>query len=179
MAMSSRVRTTACSSLAAAKTQLRAQVRTKLRALSPSCIQEQSQAVAAQLATLRVLAHCSGVGVFLSMRSKKTGHVQGEIDSTPILSKLLTPRGAGVFIPKVTDFVHGGMEMLRLSSGATEASAFSLNRWKIPEPNDVQVYDIMFVSTLYSRNARTRQLLMSLNFGAKSQWTVHAVSRLH
>ena len=150
MAMSSRVRTTACSSLAAAKTQLRALIRTKLRTLSPAYIKEQSKAVATQLASLPFLEQCSGIGVFLSMRSKKTGHVQGEIDSTPILSRLLSPRGAGVFVPKVTDFVHGGMEMLRLSSGATEVSAYALNRWKIPEPSDVQVCDIMFRNILYT-----------------------------
>ena len=170
--MAATSRAPACTSLAAAKTQLRAQVRTKLRALSPSCIQEQSQAVAAQLATLRVLAHCSGVGVFLSMRSKKTGHVQGEIDSTPILSKLLTPRGAGVFIPKVTDFVHGGMEMLRLSSGATEASAFSLNRWKIPEPSDAQVCDIVSRKQIIYHTASYRRSLGrvdSISFGGIGQ----------
>ena len=138
--MSSRVHATACSRLLTAKTQLRTQIRTKLRTLSPVYIKEQSKAVAAQLASLPFLEQCSGIGVFLSMRSKKTGEVQGEIDSTPILSKLVTPRGAGIYVPKVTDFVHGGMEMLRLSSGATEASTFLLNRWKIPEPSDAQVW---------------------------------------
>ena len=133
-------RAPACTSLAAAKTQLRSQIRTKLRAFSPVYIRGKSEAIAAQLASLHFLTHCSGVGVFLSMRSKKTGHVQGEIDSAPILSTLLTRRGAGVYVPKVTDFMHGSMEMLRLSSGATEASTFSLNRWKIPEPSDAQVW---------------------------------------
>ena len=134
--------------LAAMKAEMRAQVRAKLRALSPDIIQTGSKAVAAKLLTLPYLESCSGVGVFLSMRCKKTGRVRGEIDSAPIISRLLTPHGRckpNIFVPKVTDFSHGGMEMLRLSSGASEVEGYSLNRWNIPEPSEDQVCGV-FVS---------------------------------
>lgn len=133
-------------SLAAAKAHLRSRIRASIRALSPAVVTEQSEAVAARFASLPFLARSSGVGVFLSMRSKKTGLVRGEIDSGPIFSGLFSPgdrRKQSVFIPKVTDFLDGGMEMLRVSAGAREVAAYPLNRWNIPEPTDKQAHTMV------------------------------------
>ncbi len=140
-----------------AKARLRANVRRRLRALTPEEIAAQSEAIAGRVAALDAFRQSRGVGVFLSMPAGEvdTGYLlhalfradryavgqtfeedEEEEDAGEEEQRRAPPRK--VYVPRVTDYDGAGtMSMLRVSGGWSEVCGFEAhrNRWGIPEPS--------------------------------------------
>ncbi|KAH7923451.1 5-formyltetrahydrofolate cyclo-ligase [Leucogyrophana mollusca] len=111
--------------LQANKKALRRAMASKLRELSPSTIQAQSEAIIAQVLAMPAFQRCKNISCYLSMPT-------GEVDTSPIVANILRDSGKSLFVPSITGG-DGRMDFVRLYD-EEDLRAMPAGLWGIPEP---------------------------------------------
>lgn len=106
------------------KAQLRKEMKTLLKTLSPVDIQEQSAAITAKVLALPAVRSSRCPCVFLSMPQ--------EIDTSNLIQEFFN-NGPSIYLPKVYGKKSGDMTMVKVSR-YEDILAFPKNAWGIPEP---------------------------------------------
>ncbi|KAH7907947.1 hypothetical protein BJ138DRAFT_1013721 [Hygrophoropsis aurantiaca] len=114
--------------LQANKMVLRKAMGSKLRDLSPSTIQEQSQAITARVLSLPIFEQCRSISCYLSMPT-------GEVDTSSIVTKILRDSGKSLFVPSITGS-DGHMNFVRLYD-EEDRREMPAGLWGIPQPTEV------------------------------------------
>eukprot|EP00434_Breviolum_minutum_P039428 symbB.v1.2.035014.t1/scaffold4629.1/size37219/1 len=122
-----RKRAMASPSVSAAKTALRKQVRSTLKALDDVELNRQSQAVCERLLRSKLFTASSSIGIFLAMP-------KGELRTMPILKEAFL-QGKQVYCPRVLKATEDEalMDFYQVKD-LEEVSTLPLSKWKIPEP---------------------------------------------
>ncbi len=129
---------------------LRKEIRTKLKALSPQEIQQQSRAVWDRLHAMKIYQDATSIGLFLSMPT-------GEIDTAWAVQHAIQS-GKDLYLPQVgQNFEKSDMDLIQIQTTATSSSSmpqptpspqdpsavttdvplyhhWPKNKWNIPEP---------------------------------------------
>ncbi|KAJ7118675.1 hypothetical protein C8R43DRAFT_901220 [Mycena crocata] len=112
--------------LKAEKKILRKAMTMKLGVLSPSNIQEQSQALTARVLTLPSFIQSKSVSCYLSMPT-------GEVDTSLLVREILRS-GKTLFVPRIDKTVDGRMELLQIYD-EDDLNSLPSGVWGIKEPD--------------------------------------------
>lgn len=124
---------------------LRKETKNRLKQMTQTNIQCQSDAVAEMVFSLPIYQHASSVSVYLSMHN--------ELNTTKIIQHAFNNKKR-VFIPKVTGSNSDDMTMIELES-FEDIERFPKNNWGIPEPT---------LEYLHSHSSITSENLVDIVF---------------